>query len=130
MLVENAGEVRCIYTRSRTNLQTSVETQIDLRAPSSLPGMLTRSDAERGELDLRSCRNTNTSLASNPVPVTAVRKLLLDSPLPPAATPHCLPCSEQMRETRREQLATLRSKFEQDKARVAKLKEQRKFRPF
>ncbi|CAM9799115.1 unnamed protein product [Scytosiphon promiscuus] len=36
----------------------------------------------------------------------------------------------QMRETRREQLATLRSKFEQDKARVAKLKEQRKFRPF
>ncbi|CAM9841369.1 unnamed protein product [Ectocarpus sp. 6 AP-2014] len=36
----------------------------------------------------------------------------------------------QMRETRREQLATLRSKFEQDKARVAKMKEQRKFRPF
>ncbi|CAM9717190.1 unnamed protein product [Ectocarpus sp. 8 AP-2014] len=35
-----------------------------------------------------------------------------------------------MRETRREQLATLRSKFEQDKARVAKMKEQRKFRPF
>lgn len=36
----------------------------------------------------------------------------------------------QMRETRREQLATLRSKFEKDKARVAKMKEQRKFRPF
>lgn len=36
----------------------------------------------------------------------------------------------QMRESRREQLATLRSKFEQDKARVAKMKEQRKFRPF
>eukprot|EP00903_Cladosiphon_okamuranus_P008193 g7889.t1 len=35
----------------------------------------------------------------------------------------------QMRETRREQLASLRSKFEQDKARVAKMKEQRKFRP-
>ncbi|CAM9365200.1 unnamed protein product [Ascophyllum nodosum] len=36
----------------------------------------------------------------------------------------------QMRESRREQLAALRSKFEQDKARVAKMKQQRKFKPF
>lgn len=36
----------------------------------------------------------------------------------------------QMRESRREQLVNLRAKFEQDKARVAKMKENRKFRPF
>lgn len=54
-------------------------------------------------------------------------------PPPPLPLPRPFgvwPCLIQMRETKREQLATLRSKFEQDKARVAKMKMQRKFRPF
>lgn len=36
----------------------------------------------------------------------------------------------QMRESKREHLAKLREQFEKDKARVAKMKEQRKFKPF
>lgn len=59
------------------------------------------------------------------------RGMLPPHPLPSyAPTLSLLAALKQMRETRREQLAALRSKFEQDKARVAKMKEQRKFRPF
>lgn len=35
----------------------------------------------------------------------------------------------QIREAKREQLAKLRTQFEEDKARIAKMKEARKFRP-
>lgn len=38
--------------------------------------------------------------------------------------------SFQMREAKREQLAKLREKFEEDKARIEKMKASRKFRPF
>jgi len=36
----------------------------------------------------------------------------------------------QMREAKRERLATLREKFEQDKLQIQRLKEARKFKPY
>ena len=36
----------------------------------------------------------------------------------------------QVREEKRERLADLRKKFEEDKARIARMKTQRKFKPF